>query len=108
MYPPLLTLSARIERIFKSPYPLYVDPHLRLYRALGMTLKTMDAGPEEDKGEYIRHGALVGTLSVIGRAVKGGMPVLRKGGDLKQLGGEFVLGPGCVEGTQVGVLVNIN
>ncbi|KAG8842628.1 hypothetical protein FRB96_004950, partial [Tulasnella sp. 330] len=87
-------IKAYNERIFKSPYPLYVDPHLRLYRALGMTLKTMDPGADDEKGEYVRHGALVGTLSVIGRALKGGMPVLRKGGDLKQLGGEFVLGPG--------------
>lgn len=82
------------ERIFHSPFPLYVDPHLRAYRALGMTLKTLDAGPQEAKGDYIKHGAVLGTLAVVGRALGSGMPVLKKGGDLKQLGGEFVLGPG--------------
>ncbi|KAG9028321.1 hypothetical protein FRB95_006594 [Tulasnella sp. JGI-2019a] len=87
-------IKAYNERIFKSPYPFYVDPHLRLYRALGMTLKTLDAGPDVERGEYVRHGAFVGTLSVIKRALMSGLPVIRKGGDIKQLGGEFVLGPG--------------
>lgn len=45
------------DDIFKCPYPLYTDPSRELYKALGMTLKTFDAGSEKDKGDYIKHGA---------------------------------------------------
>jgi len=83
-------------KILKSPFELYTDPFLKLHSALGMTLKTLDGGPEAERGEYIKHGALVGTLNVIGRAVVHMPPhvIVRKGGDIKQLGGEFVMGPG--------------
>lgn len=62
-----------------------------MYNALGMTLKTMDKGP---KGSYIRHGLIGGIGMVVGNAVKSRMPVWEDGGDISQLGGEFVLGPG--------------
>jgi len=45
------------EDAFNCPYPVYTDPSRKLYKALGMTLKTLDAGREEDKGNYIKHGA---------------------------------------------------
>ena len=37
-----------------------------------------------------------GIAMVLIRALKVGMPVWDNGGDLSQLGGEFVLGPGFV------------
>lgn len=75
---------------------MYTDPKLLLFTALGMTLKTSDGGTEEHKGNYVKHGTLRGTLAVIGRALFTMSPsvMVKKGGDVKQLGGEFILGPG--------------
>jgi hypothetical protein len=47
-------------------------------------------------GEYVKHGLMGGIAMVFVRALKVGMPVWEKGGDLHQLGGEFVFGPGYV------------
>ncbi|KXN91637.1 Thioredoxin-like protein AAED1 [Leucoagaricus sp. SymC.cos] len=47
-------------------------------------------------GGYVKHGLMSGIAMVFVRALKVGMPVWEKGGDLNQLGGEFVLGPGLV------------
>lgn len=77
--------------VFRCPYALYTDPSLRLYNALGMNLKTFDAGAEEEKGDYIVHGPMGGVGMVLKNAMK--MPI-GKAGDMKQLGGEFVMGPG--------------
>lgn len=65
-----------------------------MYNALGMTLKTTDPGLESERGEYVRHGLLGGIAMVVRNALRVGMPVWEKGGDVAQLGGEFVLGPG--------------
>jgi hypothetical protein len=59
-----------------------------------MTRQTGDGGPEEEKGEYVVHGTLGGTMSVMANLKKMG----RKGltiqpGHFTQLGGEFVFGP---------------
>jgi hypothetical protein len=80
--------------IFHTPFEVYTDPTLQLYTALGMTRRTLDAGPEEERGEYIRHGLMSGVAMVVMNALKAGMPVWEKGGDISQLGGEFILGPG--------------
>lgn len=41
----------------ECPFPLYVDGRgRRLYKALGMTKKTLDAGREEEKGNYVKGG----------------------------------------------------
>jgi hypothetical protein len=61
-----------------------------------MTRRTLDAGPEEAKGEYIKHGFMSGIAMVVMNAIKASMPVWEKGGDISQLGGEFILGPGYV------------
>ncbi|KAI0360229.1 hypothetical protein OH77DRAFT_1394408 [Trametes cingulata] len=82
------------RHIFRSPIPMYTDPTLRLYAALGMTLRTNDPGPDSEKGDYIRHGVIGGIAMVVRNALRVGMPVWEKGGDATQLGGEFVFGPG--------------
>lgn len=87
-------MSKAYRRIFRTPFDLYVDPTLQVYHALGMTLRTMDGGPESERGQYIKHGLVGGITMVVGNAVKVGMPVWEDGGDIAQLGGEFVLGPG--------------
>lgn len=56
-----------------------------------MTRRTSDGGAEEDKGEYVVHGPVSGIGMVLKNALK--MP-LSNPGDMKQLGGEFLLGPG--------------
>jgi len=59
-----------------------------------MTLRTLDAGPESRKGTYAKHGVAQGIAMVLLNAIKSKMPPWGKGGDIEQLGGEFVLGPG--------------
>jgi hypothetical protein len=54
----------------------------------------MDAGPETHRGAYVKHGVAQGIAMMLLNAVKGKMPLWEKGGDIEQLGGEFVLGPG--------------
>ncbi|KAI0707186.1 AhpC/TSA antioxidant enzyme-domain-containing protein [Earliella scabrosa] len=82
------------RNIFRMPISLYTDPTLRLYAALGMTLRNNDPGPDSEKGEYVRHGPIGGLAMVVRNAIRVGMPVWERGGDTTQLGGEFVLGPG--------------
>ncbi|RPD59582.1 hypothetical protein L227DRAFT_503360 [Lentinus tigrinus ALCF2SS1-6] len=82
------------RNIFRTPIPMYTDPTLRLYAALGMTLRTNDPGLDSEKGEYVRHGVIGGIAMVVRNALRVGMPVWERGGDATQLGGEFVIGPG--------------
>ena len=56
-----------------------------------MTRRTTDSGAQEDKGDYVVHGSVSGIGMVLKNALK--MP-LGNPGDMKQLGGEFLLGPG--------------
>ncbi|KAJ7602262.1 AhpC/TSA antioxidant enzyme-domain-containing protein, partial [Roridomyces roridus] len=79
------------RRIFRTPFALYTDPTHKVYNSLGMTLQTLEKGP---KASYIRHGMVSGIGMVVKNAVKVGMPVWKPGGDIAQLGGEFILGPG--------------
>ncbi|KIM84207.1 hypothetical protein PILCRDRAFT_68330 [Piloderma croceum F 1598] len=82
------------RKIFHTPFAVYTDPTHRVYNALGMTLRTLDTGPESRKGAYAKHGVAQGIAMVLLNAIKSKMPLLGKGGDVEQLGGEFVLGPG--------------
>ncbi|CEH18239.1 Uncharacterized conserved protein [Ceraceosorus bombacis] len=72
--------------------PMYSDPTRKIYKALGMTLRTNDQGPACTKPDYQTRGNFKGTMVAIKRGVID-MP-LRPPGDLKLLGGEFILGPG--------------
>jgi hypothetical protein len=75
------------DKSFRCPFKMYTDPTLALYRALGLTRQTTDAGPDEEKGDYLVQSGLEQTVSTIKRATK--MP-LRNPGHFLQLGGEFV------------------
>jgi hypothetical protein len=66
---------------------MYTDPSLALYRALGLTRQTGDAGADVDAGSYLVQTPLESTVQTIKRATK--MP-LRSPGHFLQLGGEFV------------------
>ncbi|CAL1716927.1 unnamed protein product [Somion occarium] len=82
------------RNIFRTPFSLYTDPTMHLYSALGMTLRSNDPGLESERGSYVRHGLVGGIAMVVRNALRVGMPIWEKGGEVMQLGGEFVFGPG--------------
>ncbi|KAI0784295.1 hypothetical protein C8Q75DRAFT_691582, partial [Abortiporus biennis] len=84
------------KQIWRTPFPIYTDPSLRLHAALGLTLRTNDPGPDYERGEYIRHGMVGAIAMVVRNALRVGMPVWEKSGDVSQLGGEFIFDPGQV------------
>lgn len=59
-------------------------------------MRTADGGPQCECGEYVKHGLVRGVAMVVKNALKNRLPVWEKGGDIQQLGGEFVMGPGYV------------
>ncbi|CAK5268281.1 unnamed protein product [Mycena citricolor] len=72
---------------------LFVDPRPAegLYAALGMGWAdvSMNPDPEADPESYITHGLMGGVGAVVMRAVRAGVPLWAKGGDIGLLGGEF-------------------
>ncbi|GAA6021452.1 hypothetical protein JCM10207_004740 [Rhodosporidiobolus poonsookiae] len=74
-----------------TPFEVYADPSKKTYEALGMTLRTLDMGSE--KPAYVRQGMFWNALGSIVTAFKM-KRVTTPAGDIKQLGGEFVFGPG--------------
>ncbi|KAG6374342.1 hypothetical protein JVT61DRAFT_4371 [Boletus reticuloceps] len=82
------------RQIFRTPFTFYTDPTLRIYKALGMTLRIMEPKSQRKRGGYVRHGPMSGIAMVFKNALRVGMPVWERAGDMTQLGGEFVLGPG--------------
>ena len=108
-------MIAKYRQIFGLSFKVYTDPSLALYQALGMGRdsdikhhnqqtykhnKSVDSSISEKNsglskpGEYVKHSMMGGIAMVVMRAFKVGMPVWEKGGDINQLGGEFVFGPG--------------
>ncbi|KAF1967830.1 hypothetical protein BU23DRAFT_558996 [Bimuria novae-zelandiae CBS 107.79] len=74
------------------PFPIYADPTRKLYDLLNMT-RTLDLGK---KPEYFQSNMLFTTVQSIVQGLKTGSNAL-KGGDLKQVGGEFLFDHGkCV------------
>lgn len=88
---------------------MYADPTRKLYDALGAVVRL--AGPEQ-RPDYVRDGAVVGALRAIwvrlplaisSPVLTGGtqrgplshLTQLGKQGNISQLGGDFVLGPGA-------------
>ncbi|KDR78953.1 hypothetical protein GALMADRAFT_33093, partial [Galerina marginata CBS 339.88] len=81
----------KYKQMFGLPFKVYTDPELAIYKALGMGRDEHTGGKF---GGYVKHGLMGGIAMVIVRAIKVGMPVWEKGGDIGQLGGEFIFGPG--------------
>ncbi|ORY32615.1 AhpC/TSA antioxidant enzyme-domain-containing protein, partial [Naematelia encephala] len=80
-------LNGYRNKAFKCPFKMYTDPTLALYRKLGLTRQTGNAGPDTDKGAYLIQTPLESTIQTIKRATQ--MP-LRNPGHFTQLGGEFI------------------
>jgi hypothetical protein len=59
-----------------------------------MTLRTISMGPKCESGDYVKHGFFTGMGMVLKNALANCLPVLKDCGNLRQLGGEFILGPG--------------
>lgn len=77
----------------ECPFPVYADPSRKLYDTLGM-VRTLDLGPK--KPEYIQKSIFSGAVSSILQGLRQGSGAL-KGGDIKQVGGEFLFIDGKVE-----------
>lgn len=74
------------------PFPIYADPTRKLYEALGMT-RTLELGK---KPAYIQSNLLVTSVQSVIQGLSTGNKAL-KGGDFKQVGGEFLFEEGkCV------------
>jgi hypothetical protein len=67
------------------PFPIYADPTRKLYDLLGMT-RTFDLGA---KPEYMHTNVLINSVQSIFQSLGTGKHAL-KGGDFKQVGGEFL------------------
>ncbi|KAL2196159.1 AhpC/TSA antioxidant enzyme-domain-containing protein [Corynascus similis CBS 632.67] len=81
------------------PYPIYADPTRRLYAELGM-VRTLALGPRPD---YMRVSLAKIILDSIAQGLgQVGKGLAHKGGDAKQVGGEFLFEP-VVEGGAGGV-----
>jgi hypothetical protein len=110
-------MIGKYRKIFQLPFDMYTDPSLAIYTALGMgrdkggehgrhhhgsisdglALGAHEYTEEQETSgdrDYVKHGLIGGIAMVVVRAFKVGMPVWEKGGDIGQLGGEFVFGPG--------------
>ena len=110
-------MIAKYKQIFGLSFKVYTDPSLALYQALGMgrdgdiklhhnqqshkhstsvgsSISDKKNSDNSKPGEYVKHSLMGGIAMVVMRAFKVGMPIWEKGGNINQLGGEFVFGPG--------------
>lgn len=72
------------------PFPVYADPTKAVYVALGMTRRTLALGDHTHPPEYVKRSMFANVMVSLGRAFKFGK-LNHSSGDIKQLGGEFVL-----------------
>lgn len=79
------------DQVDRPPFAFYADPELELYHALGVTKRSLDLGDaSKDKiGSHHQQSFARNLLGSVTEIVKSGSLAL-KGGDFKQLGGEFV------------------
>ncbi|KAJ9474203.1 hypothetical protein PHBOTO_004272 [Pseudozyma hubeiensis] len=80
------------REVMQVQYPMFADPKRNVYRALGMTLRTNDANPVCARPDYASMSMTKGILVAIKKGLFD-MPI-RNPGDMKLLGGDFILGPG--------------
>ncbi|KAG6909854.1 hypothetical protein DXG01_014882 [Tephrocybe rancida] len=111
-------LIDKYKSMFGLNCEMYVDPTMAIYETLGMGRVGDPSAPDpscdpversctphpptekETPGDkkngksYVRHGTVSSLAHVAVRALRARLPVWEHGGDIQQLGGEFVLGPG--------------
>jgi hypothetical protein len=76
----------------QCPFPIYADPSRKLYDQLGMS-RTLSLGSK--KPDYMRNSILSGVFRSVVQGVRSGTGAT-KGGDIKQVGGEFMFDEGKV------------
>lgn len=74
------------------PFPIYADPTKKLYHLLGMT-RTLNMGSKAP--EYMHDSVVVNAVKSIFQELRAGRNML-KGGDIYQVGGEFLFEDGKV------------
>jgi hypothetical protein len=67
--------------------PATYNPHAHLGSGLD---SAHDDDPHAAPATYVRHGMVSGIGAVLLRALRAGLPVWERGGDVRLLGGEFV------------------
>lgn len=88
------SLIPTYAELTSSPYPIFADPSRRLYSLLGMT-KTLSLGKKDP--EYIQHSLALGVWQSIIQGLKRvGEGDVLKAGDMRQVGGEFLIEGGKV------------
>ncbi|KAJ7812586.1 hypothetical protein B0H14DRAFT_3752399 [Mycena olivaceomarginata] len=71
--------------------PITYNPHAHLGSGLD---SAHDEDPHAALATYVRHGMVSGIGAVLLRALRAGLPVWERGGDVRLLGGEFVFEAG--------------
>ncbi|KAF2746378.1 hypothetical protein M011DRAFT_404575 [Sporormia fimetaria CBS 119925] len=77
------------QQATNCPFPIYADPTRKLYDILGMT-RTLELGK---KPGYIQSNLFITSVQSIVQGIKTGTKAT-KGGDIKQVGGEFLFEEG--------------
>ncbi|PBK64337.1 hypothetical protein ARMSODRAFT_962158 [Armillaria solidipes] len=79
----------------KFPGHIYADPTRRLYHALGMDIENLAATPAgKERRSYLKLGIFSNAVSSIFKGPLKSPSLIGKQGNISQLGGDFVFGPG--------------
>ncbi|KAF9477037.1 hypothetical protein BDN70DRAFT_881682 [Pholiota conissans] len=75
--------------------PIYADPTRTLYHTLGMDVETLKGTPKgETKRSYLTVGGFTNAMLSIWRGPMKNPALVGKQGNISQLGGDFIFGPG--------------
>ncbi|KAF8887384.1 AhpC/TSA antioxidant enzyme-domain-containing protein [Infundibulicybe gibba] len=75
---------------------IYADPSRKLYKALGMDIENLDGTPAgQEKRSYRTTSTFVNAMQSIWRGPLQHPLLIGKQGNISQLGGEFIFGPGA-------------
>ncbi|GLB43806.1 putative ahpC/TSA antioxidant enzyme [Lyophyllum shimeji] len=75
--------------------PIYADPSRALYHTLGMTVENLSGTPAgQERRSYLTKNPIVNAMQSIWRGPLKHPSLIGKQGNISQLGGEFVFGPG--------------
>jgi len=75
--------------------PIYADPSRKLYHTLGMDIENLATTPaNEEKRSYLTMGLFSTTIMSIWRGPIKNPTLIGKQGNISQLGGDFIFGPG--------------
>jgi len=88
------TLIENYKRDCEFKGEIYANPDRKLYDALGMISNLQTTPKGEEKRSYLRRGILGTTLWSIWRGPVRSPSHIGKQGNISQLGGDFIFGPG--------------